>query len=271
MATVTLQDLIKDVAHQLLELEEGTTSAASGSASTFVDTRFSVSDSYVDDEWNGSEVVFEEPAATVSGHNSPGPHTITNFVASSGTFTSNLPFRASGVVASGLNYFLLRPRGQGTPYRGYLAALRWAMDKLNLRTDETDSSLVTVANDWQYAVPAGMGWVYNVVLAKAGFYPVTLMPNQWKLLPGRLLEFSPDIDVGVGATVHLYGYAEDALPATLDGTVDVPREDVVDLAVEYIQRNRTSAPDNARADRRQQERLRFNRYSSPANLRRVIS
>lgn len=271
MEAVSLQQLIKDVAMELRQSYEGTTTTSAAGTAAFTDSAFSTAvASYLDDEWVGTQVFFDEPAYTSGGNINPGVHIINDFVASTGAFISPLPFRGSGQVTAGLDYTLIRPRGQGVPYKGYLAALRYALDALNVKTTGVNSALTTVTDTYDYTIPAGLGWVYDVRLTKAGYTPLSLPPNLWSLRPGRGLSLNYVVNVALGWTLNLDGYTEDALPTALDGTVTCDRDRVIQLASERLQANSASAGDNARADRKQQERLRFGRMQLAANTRRVL-
>lgn len=271
MESVTLQQLVKDVGWELRQIYEGVTGTSTAGTAAFVDQSFQVaSASYLDDEWVGSEVIFEEPAYTAGGNINPGVHVINDFQATGGVFVSPLAFRGAGNVAAGLNYFLIRPRGQGVPYRGYLAALRYALDKLNVKTTAKNSALTTASEVYDYTIPAGLGWVYDVTLTKDGYTELSVPPSLWDMRPGRGLKLMYNINVDLGWTLNLHGYTEDALPTTLDGAVICDRDAVVQLASERLQANSGNASDNARADRKQQERLRFGRMQLAANTRRVL-
>src|SRR5690348_1919330 len=118
MESVSLQDLIKDVASAVRDLATGTTTGNGPDTVTFVDSGKGNNGSMVmaANQWAGTQVIFEEPAATAAGLTTPGPHTITNFNTTGGIFTATPAFRASGVVPLGLNYFLVRAGGRGNPY-----------------------------------------------------------------------------------------------------------------------------------------------------------
>lgn len=268
MEAVSLQNLIKDIAHGLQEIVESATTANSLGTNEFVDSNFSNTALFTTNEWNGSQVIFEEPAYTSGGNINPGPHVITGF--STSTFTSNRAFRSSGVVATGLNYFLIRPRGQGSPYNSYLAAIRYALDRLGVMTRAKNNALVTAAETYDYTIPAGLGWVNEVRLTKTGYAELVLTSRQWSMRPGRGIHVEPELNVGGLYTLNLYGYTEDVLPSTLDATVVCERVDVVDLALERMRANRFDSSDNSRADRQTQERVRFRRMAPPPNLRRVL-
>lgn len=268
MEAVSLQDLIKDVADQMGELSTGTTTAASASTVTANDSNFGTYQGLTN--WQGSQLVFEEPAATASGHTTPGPHFISTLV--SGIWTSTLAFRASGVVASGLGYFVLRPGGRGKPYAAYLRALNWALDKLNVQQDILDSSLTTAASTYEYTIPAGIAALSDVYLVKAGYDDQLLRGGlDWDMRPGRKLWVrNSNVTVSFGWTLKLAGIAESAVPATLGATVYCPRSEVSDLATEYLLRNSQRQQDNQKGGARQQERLRFGTLLPRSNLRWVM-
>lgn len=272
MEAVSLQDLIRDIGIQLGELATGTTTAVGTNTTNFIDTNFaSAATSYLDDEWVGSQVLFLEPAYTVAGCiNGDVPHTINDFVASTGTFASGLAFRGSSVVPAGLSYLLFHPRGQGRTFDQYIAAIRYACDRLNVRTTGVNVALTTAADDYDYTIPAGLGWVYDVWLTKSGYYPARLTPAQWELHPGRTLWLRWDVDVRQALGIKLFGFTEDPIPTDIDSTLVCDRAEVVDLAVEYLRAGSPDSAENARGDRKTSERLRFRRSYDPPNLRRVL-
>jgi hypothetical protein len=273
MESVSLQQLIKDCASQVNDLYEGVTTSAGIFTDTLVDTGLSNVGGTImaDNQFAGSQAIFEEPAATNSGHSTPGPHNVVANVAATGVLTVNPPLRASGVVAAALRYFLIRGGGRGRPYSTYVAAIRYALDELNVSAAVTDSSLTTAADVYEYALPSTISGVYKVNLVKTGYTDLQLLPRDWGMKPGRKLWLkNTNIYVGFGWTLKVYGELESPVPATLDGVVYCPRSTVADLAVEYLQRNRTNPADNQRASQRQQERLRFQRMAPRNNLRRVI-
>lgn len=269
METVALQDLVKDVAEQVKDLVTGTTVTGVAGVTGFGDTSYGwqvTSGQW----WAGSEVLFEEPAYTSGGNiNGNMPHPISGM--SSGVFTSPVPFRSSGNVPGGLNYFMVRANGRGNKYRTYLAALRYALDTLGCWGDVLDTSNTTASQVYEYALPTTIGGVYRVELAKAGQGTLELLPRDWKMKPGRKLWLTnQNIYVAYGWTLNVYGILSDTLPTTLNGLVYCPRSEVIDLAVEYLQRNSRQSADNQRASLRQQERLHFTRLLPPANLRMVV-
>jgi hypothetical protein len=272
METVSLQELIKDVAVQVRDLYAGSTTAASAGVNTFVDTTLgNAGNGQLDNQFAGSQVVFEEPAYTAGGNINPGPHVVTLYAVSGSVFTVTPAIRSSGVVASGLNYFMVRGGGRGNPYRVYVAAIRYALDELNFYTKYLDGTgLVTAANVYDYVLDAPAAGVYKVELAKAGYTTLQLLPRDWSLRPNRTLHLNnANINVGFGYNLQVWAVSDSSTVSDtgLATTYTVPRSAVVDSAVEYIQRSSTRAADNQRASLRQQERLRFNRFSPPANLR----
>lgn len=272
METVSLQDLIKDVASAVRDLATGTTSTNGVALNDFTDSRYStLVVSTADNQWKGTQVIFEEPAATAAGLNAPGPHVVTLFTGVSGQFLVSPNLRTAGVVPAGLNYFMVRAGGRGNPYSAYVAAIRYALDELNVSVDVFDNSLVTADQVYDYTLPTSVGGVYKVDFAKDGYTTLRVLPRDWTMLPGRKLHLTnTNLYVAFGWTLNLYGVLASPLPATLDGTVYGPRSAIVDLATEYLQRSSTRPADNQRAALKQQERLRYNRMSSRPNLRMVL-
>jgi hypothetical protein len=268
MEAVSLQNLIKDVADQVMELSTGTTTSNSASVVTANDGNFATYQGLAN--WQGSQFVFEEPASTSAGNINPGPHFVSSY--SSGVWAVNLAFRSSGVVPAGLNYFVIRPGGRGKPYSAYLRALNYALDRLNVQADMRDSTLTTATNTWEYTIPAGFAAISDVVLTKTGYMDQLLRAGlDWDMRPGRKLWLKNQyVTVDFGWGLSLYGIAESTLPATLDATVYCPRADVADLAAEYLQRNSPRPQDNQRGGARQQERLRFGTMLPRPNLRWVM-
>jgi hypothetical protein len=262
METVTLQDMVMAVADAMKDLVTGTTSAASADTTHFVDTGKA---NGRDRWWENSEVFFLEPAATAAGLTATQPFEVRGYVSASGLFTLNKPFKAAGNVPVSLDYALIRNQGRGTPFRGYVNAIKYALRKLDISSDSTDASIVTQPNVYEYVVPAGLSTVYDVYLDKTGYGHLGIRPDWWDVAPGRTLVLkNRNLTVSLGWTLQLKGRIWATPPTSLTGTMSVPLEEMVDLAQEYLLRNSTRSQENTRSQGLQEERLRFsNNYVYP--------
>jgi hypothetical protein len=272
METVSVQDLVKDVALQMRDCVTGTTSANGTGLDTFVDSRWSNAGGagVVDQQWVGTQVVFEEPGYTSGGNINPGMHVVVQFTAATGTFRVSPPMRSAGVVPAGLAYFMIHAGGRGVPFLAYQGALRHAFEVFGVQTRLVDRSLTTADQTYTYTIPSTLAGVYQVEWEKTGYTTLRLLPRDWNMKPGSKLWLkNVNLNVGFNWTMALYGIANSALPATLNGTTFLPRDAVIDEAVEYLQRTSRNSADNQRGAQRQQERLRFNRMAGIPNLRMV--
>jgi hypothetical protein len=255
METVTLQDAIMALADAQKDLVLGTTTSNSADTTHFVDTGKA---NGRDRWWEGSEVFFLEPAATAAGLTATQPFDVRGYISASGIFTLNKVFKASGNVAAGLDYALIRNQGRGIPYRTYVNALKYALRKLDISADAVDNSITTATDTWEYVVPAGLSTLYDVFLDKTGYGHGALRPDWWDVGPGRtLILLNRNLPMGVGWNLQLKGRTYATPPTSLSGTMTVPLEELVDLAQEYLNRNSTRVQENQRGSTLQQERLRF--------------
>ena len=255
MEVITLQDALVAVADAVRDVVEGTTTASINTPTQMQDaTKIGGKDKM----WQGSEVVFLEPDATTAGMTGSNPYEVTDFNASSGLFTLNKNFASGNGVPSNVRYLLLRARGQGNPYRSYLRAIRYALDKLDTSTDSRDTSLTTAADTFEYTIPAGLDTIYDVVFHHATLGHYALRPDWWDIAPGRkLVLLNRNLTVASLWTLWLYGTTYVDLPAALSGTMRVPLEELVQQAEEYLRRTSPRQQEAARAGNLTQERLRF--------------
>lgn len=270
METVSLQDLIKDVATAMRDVVISVTTSIAP-PNQFFDSNMGVTGA-VNGQYNGSQVVFQEPEYSANGGINGNVHTVTGYAYIGGNYTVRPDIHAAGAPGGWtVPYFLIRGQGRGNPYIAYVAAIRYALDELNVHTNVFDSSLVTADQTYDYVLPGTLGGVNRVEFAKTGYTTLQVLPRDWEMRPGRKLHLrNANLYVAFGWTLNLYGIAPSPLPTTLNGTVYGPRSLIVDLATEYLQRSSTRQADNQRAALKQQERLRYNRLSSIPNLRMVL-
>lgn len=241
MEVVSLQDMVLAVADNLRELALGvTTDAMTTPANTMRDT--GKANQGKDRWWQGSQVLLLDAPAGLTGAQ---PFTVTDFNSATGTFTLDKNYGANG-VPQGVNYALIRQRGHGVPYASYLRALRYALDRLDSSTDAVDTSLATAASTWEYTLPATVDTVFDVEFDN-GTARQSLMPSWWTLAPGRKLVLTNrKLPVANGYTIRVHGRKWAALPTSLQGTVRVNLDELVDRATERLTRSSSEQREAAR-------------------------
>lgn len=255
MELVTLQEAILALADTMRDLTDGVTTTSVNTRTQLQDTAKANSK---DKLWQGSELLLLEPDATNAGFTGRNPREVVGFDSATGLFTLNGDFNSGNGVPANVRYALLRNRGQGTPYRTYLRALRYALDKMDTSTDAIDSSLTTAANTWDYTVPAGLSTVYDVVFENADLGRYSLRPDWWDVAPGRVITLlNRNLTVETPWTLHLYGTISATLPTTLTGTMRVSFEELLNQAEEFLRRTSPRQQENGRAGNLTQERVRF--------------
>lgn len=253
--SLSLQQIVLDVAHNLHDCVEGVTTASMGEdRAKMRDALRAVAG---DDHYNGSEVLFLQPGATAAGLTGANPKAVLDFQASDGTFTLNDAWGSTGVPA-GVAYALLRIGGEGHPYAEIVAALRQALSALSYKSDVYDESLVVVAGQPDYTVPAGIDWLTAVTATNPqGFTAALRRPQHWDLRPGtRTLRLTALAPVSDGYTLGLQGQTDVVAPAALDGTITVDREEVVGATIEFLLRGGSDKVDLALAGNLYADRVR---------------
>lgn len=266
----TLQDLILALADAARDLTLGRTTASMTGSTKMQDS--SRAGQGRDRHWENSEVFFLEPAATTAGRTGNQPFVITGYNAADGTFTLSHGFSNAAGVPSGVEYAIIRTRGQGHPYRSYQRALRYALEKMELAVDARDSALVTANETFVYTIPAGLDTLYDVWFVR-GTQRQSLRPDWWDTAPGRqLLLRNRYLTVGEGWTLELHGTKRVQLPENLTDTINVPYDDVVEFGLEFLLRNSSRGQDQQKAGSyyAERNRRRFYRYQR-ANEREIIS
>lgn len=262
MEVLTLQELIEYVADSVRDLTPGTTTNASAQPNVMQDTS---KGGRRPNHWQNSEVVFTEPSATLAGRTGSNPFVVTGY--NNGIFTLDHDFGPAG-IPQGIDYMILRNHGQGNPYRAYLTAIKRALDNLGVAST-TSEDFVSSAGLYTYTVPT-LDTVYKVTTETADYGPYDLPNDMWDLYPGREIRFNRDTTVDFPWTVTLHGRRFSAMPASLDGTVTVDLDDVVDFASEYLNRTSARPIDQAKGQSLQAERIRFRRRYALPNERLVI-
>jgi hypothetical protein len=232
VSSVSLQDLVIHVASNLRDCVEGTVTTAG--AATFRDSSKAHEK---DDRFNGSEIIFREPTYNGGGTQ---PFTVTDFARTNAIFTLN----AGGAIALGERYALVNVAGKGYPYAEIIRALELALDAVKPTTLATDeATLAYVADDYEYTVPAAfitLERVYAKRTVNSRVYRIPLTRGRgwgydYDLIPGTrtlVIHGSPL----AGDIFAVVGEQRITLPTTLDGTIDVPVEPVVNAAVEFLTR-----------------------------------
>lgn len=254
--SLSLQQIVLDVAHNLRDCVEGVTTASmGGDRAKMRDALRAVAG---DDRYNGSEVLFLQPGATAAGLTGANPKAVLDFQASDGTFTLNDAWGSTGVPA-GVAYALLRIGGEGHPYAEIVAALRQALSALSYKTD-IYASVAVVDGQTDYDIPAGFDWLNAVTAATPdGKARATLRRGLHYDLayPGsRTLRITPLCPVMAGYTLGLVGQADVVAPTTLDGTITVDREEVVGATIEFLLRGGSDKVDLALAGNLYADRVR---------------
>lgn len=254
MEAITLQDLIMRVADARNDLVTGTTTTLPGSTTVLDTNRIETRP----DHWASSEIFFLEPAYTVNGNTGVQPMKVTASV--NGSLTIDHALRTSGTNATQLDYALIRLFGGGSPYRSYIYALKQALDKMGLMEDDTDDTLVTATGTYEYTIPAGLKTLHTIEVSSGTAYgPWQLRPDQWRLRPGRKLWLTRDVAVAFPWDLTLIGRSAVTLPTALGSSITCDVEEVVEYALEYLNRNSYRPSDNAKGANQQQERLRTRR------------
>lgn len=255
LESLSLQQIVLDVAHNLRDCVEGVTTASMGGDRAKM--RDSLRAVAGDDVYNGSEVLFLEPAATLAGLTGANPKAVLDFQGSDGTFTLNDNWGSTGVPA-GVAYALLRLGGAGHPYAEIVAALRQALSALSYKSDVYDASLVVVAGQPTYTVPDGIDWLTTVTATNPqGFTAELRRPQHWDVRPGtRTLRLTALAPVSEGYVLGLQGLAGVTAPTALDATIAVDREEVVGATIEFLLRGGTDKADLALAGNLYADRVR---------------
>lgn len=220
-------------------------------------------------QWQYSEVVFLEPAATINGRTGSQPFVVAGY--QDGVFTLDHDFGPAG-IPQGVEFFLVRNHGQGNPYRAYLRALKRAVDNLNVATVLYDDSTYMVEDTYTYTVPAGLDSINRVTVYSADVAPLPfdLRPDQWQLLPGRQIQFTPDVYVNYLWRVGFYGRQFGVLPTELNGIITLDLDEAMDAAQEWLNRTSNRPIDQSKGQNLQAERIRFKRRYALPNERLVI-
>lgn len=253
METLTLQQIIMELANQQRDLSTGTvTTAVSGTV--FKDAeRISTRDKH----WVGSEVFFLEPAYTTATLNGTQPFVVDAFDASDGSFTLN--HTAGATIPATLEYAMVRHFGRGNKLDAYKRAIGRAMRRLGVATKVSDDSLTTAASTYSYTIPAGFDTIYAVEVTKGTLGPYVLQPElQWRMRPGRQLAIPQGVmSMDAGYTLTLYGRTFTADLADLDDTLVANLDDLVEYASEFLNLSSPRQGEQLRGSLQQQERLRY--------------
>lgn len=262
METLTLQELIEYVADSVRDLVPGESTNSSAQPNVLQDTS---KGGRRPNHWQNSEIVFCEPEATLAGRTGSNPFVVTGY--SNGVFTLDHDFGPAG-IPQGVPYFILRNHGQGNPYRAYLTAIKRALDNLGVSVASSEA-FTSSTGLYNYSIPT-LDTVHTVLLNTTEYGPYSLSATDWDMLPGRLIALNHDITVDFPWTVTMYGRKFSAMPTSLDGTVTVDLDEVVDFASEYLNRTSARPLDQAKGQSLQAERIRFKRRYALPNEKLVI-
>ena len=235
LEAMSLQDIVLAVSHNLRDCVEGVTTLAMGGDRTKMRDGLRVIAG--DKAYNGSEVLFLEPAATAAGLTGSNPKGVVSFSSADGTFTLNEAWGSTGVPA-GVRYALLRLGGEGYPYQDIVYSLKQALSALGYKTNLYDTSLTVVEGQTTYTIPDGFDWLDTVTATNPQGYSMELRrPQHWDVRPGsRTLVLTALTPVAAGYTLGLLGQTGVKAPATLTDTITVDSEEVVGATIEFLLR-----------------------------------
>lgn len=267
MDTLTLQEAIARVADAVRDGTPGVTTAASVAPNQFIDNgRKGIGK---DKDWAGSQVLFLQPEASAAGIADNTAFDVSGYAANTTLFTLTRDVTNLSGVAQNVPYLLIRTRGQGHPYRSYIRALAWAVQKINPVSAVTYAQ-ATAANVYTYAIPANVQGIYDVTATVQGVEYGLRPVQDWDVKPGRVLKLGQLVPVDYPLALTVSTLQAPTLPTTLLGTITCDADELIDAAAEYLQRGSMRPQDNQKAGNLQQERLRFNTNYVPANYVEVI-
>jgi len=157
------------------EVIEGT--ATGGSTTTLVDTDITVSRALPDDWFNGGPIWFR------SGNNDGKTATITDWANSTGTFTFATQ---SGACAASDLY---AATNNDYPYYVLAMAINDALvDRIpNVPAEYSDATFITVSDQMDYNLPAGVYNVHKVEVATSTSTPYNYIPTyRWREIGGQI-------------------------------------------------------------------------------------
>lgn len=264
MQTLALQEIISALADAARDYVPGETTAASGATNMLTDATKA---GRRPNHWQNSEIIFCQPGASAAGMAGSNPFVVAAY--NDGIFTLDHDFGPAG-VPQGLEYYIVRNHGQGNPYRSYLNAVRRALDNLGYSDRTIDNSLVTAAGTYDYTIPATLDTVYAVELSTSDYGPYQLAADRWQLLPGRKLRLADNTSVDWLWGITLYGRKFSSMPDDPASLLTVDLDDVVDFALEFLNRTSNRQVDQVKGQSLQAERIRFKRRHALPNERRII-
>jgi len=167
----TLFDILRLVGTQLRDTYSGV--ATNGSTTTLLDANMP---GYTDDFWNGGLLLFSSGSPAGSTRN------ITDFASASKGFTFSA---LTSAVVSGTQYTAL---SNVYPRADLVLAVNKALLDLG-RFLKTNTTLVTVTNQEEYELPAGVASVRRVQIATNATEPYEWGPpvHQWREVGGKLV------------------------------------------------------------------------------------
>lgn len=261
--TTTLQDLIIAVADAARDLTVGTTTNSQAQPTKMQAGGLA---GRRPNHWQHSEIFFPEPMATAAGRTGINPFVVTAYV--DGVFTLDHDFGATGVPV-GVDFYIVRNHGQGNPLRSYIRALQRAIENLGVHSVVGLTGVSTSAGVYTYTIPAGLDTVFGIEVASGSYGPYELRPDQWDLLPGRGIRLN-GVSVDFPWNLTIRGRLWGQLPAALDGTILVDKDDAVDLALEYLFRTSNKAADQGKGQNLQAERIKFKTIHAYPNEMRIL-
>lgn len=203
MAT-TLFDLALMLTRRIAEPVEGT--ATGGSTTTLLDTARTEPDDY----FNGGIILFR------SGNNANKYAKITDFALSTGTFT----FATQSLACAATNAYTAG--GPRFPQDTIIMAINMALNEIKYM--EVDETVVVVADQEEYTLPAGVGDVRVVQYGEAGSWKLS---TSWTEENGQLFFLNPPTD----GTMRIHYVKRHAELTSATSTIVAAAERMIDRII----------------------------------------
>lgn len=237
---VSLYDLVVAVAANLHDLVEGVTDTG---ATALAEMRDQARGVEIDGRYNGSEILFREPAAQLGGMTGTTPFGVVDFARRGGVFQLSGNWSQSSGVPSGMPYVMLNLGGRGYPTGQIVRALQLANEALAIRSVVADESLAWVPGQYDYPIPSQYDTIENVWVGRAvnGAWrrqPLRLnAADGYTVIPALRL-ISLRLGLIDGDVLGLVGERRVGLPVSFSDAdaIDLPVEPHVNGAIEYLDR-----------------------------------
>lgn len=249
----------------------GTTTSDAGTPNQMVDA---TRRGQVANTWVGSEVLFYSGLGPTTGLN---PKLVTAFDNTTGTFTLSDNWATGNGVPANTPYALINIRGKGFPFQYRRDAVTQALAAMASEGTQVEVTVSggAVVGQYVYDIPDdGIDTVHTVSLRSLAtdlsFWELGIPGNKWELRPGRRILINRR---GIGNTpsdIVLRGRYYPTVSTRLSDTFNVQKDEVVNLALEFLTLL-SANPAEARANQNlMQERLRFGGDYAYPNERAII-